>query len=1326
MGVVHAAFDRQRNEEVAIKRLSLERFKNDHERERATMLFEREYHTLNQLEHPHVIHVFDYGTDAQGPFYTMEHLRGRSLRDCAPLSCFDAARALRDVASALAIVHARRLVHRDVTPRNIYLGADGAGKLIDFGAMIPFGIPRHLVGTPAYTAPETLQHQPIDGRADLFALGASLYFAVSGRHAFAAHDLAALEFAWRTPPVPLARIVPGFPDALDELIMSLLELSPESRPRTAADVYERLTAVADLPRVELPQVGRAYLTKPALVGRLDELGTVCELATRASKGRGSSVLLEGAAGLGRSRLLDAALLESRFRGMRIARAGASDAQSGPLGVLSRLLQSFAADGVNIADALSQCDLQSVLQTDRTALVSDARREHTVRDLTQVMLRLAERTPMTLGIDDLHDADEASLSVLAGIALQVNGCALLLLCTLDKDASQRQSNALTTMREASKRLRVEPLSGPDIRAMLAAMFGEVANLDLIAALLQPRCVGNPRRLMDGAQTLIAAKLAGYEGGTWVLSGDANALIAALDTQQEVSYQTSRLLPDALELLEVLSLDRAGALTLADYTSLTSHGDRARMHRALTELLAAEWLDITGDRSSFRRSDQRRQLARSIPGERSRQMHARLAERYSRLDIAPIYATHHFIHAGQWERAHVAMDEMSRFVEANGSSDAVRDPVTLETLEIFGSASNSPDTHPSARANYSAAFVTNAVHQGYPERAAPRIREAVEAIALYTGLSDYSMLSHLPESERLHQALTLADLRCKEPGVGGLDLLRMIRRQTQLALSAAVCANFMADPSILNALPNLSPFASLSPALAIAARIADGLAMLARGQSWRAWDTFAAARAELAALPAGALDSLTMIALKLPALGYLGAIKAEHGCADAPSHLDEYAQLNPHNAESLRARYYLAIGHPQLAAAARKNCELLSIQSNSMPETRKTELAAYLAIYALSDDLLRLRQIHDAIQDVAKTRPGWTFRASLARAHMLRCRGKHDEGLGLIREPLRLLARDHSDFVGGAAAHVELLNGARHFDEAVRTGEQYLTEAKEHAAPLFRIELALARAHGELGHAERADVHWVSALNALETRGAAGILIGRAHEVGARLAICRRDSIRFAERSKACATYYAVHQNPPLAAVYARLLRDAARKGIGAHSAEFGTDMGERIRSAIRELAGVTSDSDFYARALQLIVEYSGAEGGYLFARSPLGLRRVATAGRVDSSGVVDPDLEAERYYARALQLEDTLTESGDRGSEQAALINTAAASGSAIGLVPCPLRRRTKHGESIDGLALLAMNSSSSTMLPSQNLDQLATLMTFRGDHPDSSEDEADSGSISEL
>jgi serine/threonine-protein kinase len=128
MGVVHAAFDTSRGRPIALKRLLSERFRNRNELARATTLFEREYHTLSQLAHPNIISVFDYGIDAQGPYYTMERLSGVSLRACAPLPWIEASRLIRDVASALAIIHSRRLMHRDVTPLNVYRSEDGSAK----------------------------------------------------------------------------------------------------------------------------------------------------------------------------------------------------------------------------------------------------------------------------------------------------------------------------------------------------------------------------------------------------------------------------------------------------------------------------------------------------------------------------------------------------------------------------------------------------------------------------------------------------------------------------------------------------------------------------------------------------------------------------------------------------------------------------------------------------------------------------------------------------------------------------------------------------------------------------------------------------------------------------------------------------------------------------------------------------------------------------------------------------------------------------------------------------------------------------------------------
>src|SRR5436190_19471304 len=148
VAAVFRAKDRVTGATVALKRLS---FAGERHRERFLALFEREYHTLAQLAHPAVIRVFDYGVDETGPYYTMELLEGQDLRKRAPVAYSDACAFGYDVASALSLLHSRRLVHRDVTSRNIIV-TDGRAKLIDFGALMPMGLSEEIVGTPLFMA----------------------------------------------------------------------------------------------------------------------------------------------------------------------------------------------------------------------------------------------------------------------------------------------------------------------------------------------------------------------------------------------------------------------------------------------------------------------------------------------------------------------------------------------------------------------------------------------------------------------------------------------------------------------------------------------------------------------------------------------------------------------------------------------------------------------------------------------------------------------------------------------------------------------------------------------------------------------------------------------------------------------------------------------------------------------------------------------------------------------------------------------------------------------------------------------------------------------
>lgn len=161
------AVDLRSGRVVALKQL----LRPDHLRHKA--LFELEYHTLKELSHPSLIEVYEYGLTLQGrPFYTMELLAGQDVKELAPLPWQEVCELLVGVASSLAVLHSRRLLHRDVSARNVRRTGKGQAKLIDFGAMCEMGTPAEITGTAPFMAPEAVFGQPLDGRTDLYSLGA--------------------------------------------------------------------------------------------------------------------------------------------------------------------------------------------------------------------------------------------------------------------------------------------------------------------------------------------------------------------------------------------------------------------------------------------------------------------------------------------------------------------------------------------------------------------------------------------------------------------------------------------------------------------------------------------------------------------------------------------------------------------------------------------------------------------------------------------------------------------------------------------------------------------------------------------------------------------------------------------------------------------------------------------------------------------------------------------------------------------------------------------------------------------------------------------------
>ncbi len=152
--------------------------------------FGAEARSVASLNHPHVLRVFDWGEDADGPYLVLEYLGGGSLRDLLDrgvrLSHSQAAHLGTEVAQGLAYAHARGLVHRDIKPANLLFDEEGRVRVADFGVARALAEAAYtepagaMVGTARYISPESAEGKPVDGRADVYSLALVLYEALSG------------------------------------------------------------------------------------------------------------------------------------------------------------------------------------------------------------------------------------------------------------------------------------------------------------------------------------------------------------------------------------------------------------------------------------------------------------------------------------------------------------------------------------------------------------------------------------------------------------------------------------------------------------------------------------------------------------------------------------------------------------------------------------------------------------------------------------------------------------------------------------------------------------------------------------------------------------------------------------------------------------------------------------------------------------------------------------------------------------------------------------------------------------------------------------------
>ena len=265
MGIVYLARDVALDRPVAIKLLPPTLATQSELRER----FLREARTAAGLSHPNIVPI--HAVEEQGDlvFFVMGYVDGESVGDrvvrAGPLAPRAAMRLLQEVAWALAHAHAKGIVHRDVKPDNILIErASGRALVTDFGIARVMDEQRmtatgEIVGTAAYVSPEQASGEPIDARSDLYSLGATGFFALTGRPPFEAPTpLALLVKHVNEPAPPVASLRPEVPAKLAEVVDRCLAKDPAARLATGEELAEAVGAALGTV-VQLPPEVRSFL-----------------------------------------------------------------------------------------------------------------------------------------------------------------------------------------------------------------------------------------------------------------------------------------------------------------------------------------------------------------------------------------------------------------------------------------------------------------------------------------------------------------------------------------------------------------------------------------------------------------------------------------------------------------------------------------------------------------------------------------------------------------------------------------------------------------------------------------------------------------------------------------------------------------------------------------------------------------------------------------------------------------------------------------------------------------------------------------------------------
>jgi len=520
MGTVYRAHDDTLDRDVAVKVLSGSGLGTEG---RDRLLNEAQ--AIAKLSHPNIVSVFDAGEEDSTPYIVMEVIEGASLHDRPPEDMQGIVNVAAQVCAALEHAHSHGVVHRDLKPENVLIADDGTAKLMDFGIarsvasrMTSEG---EIVGTVFYLAPEIALGQDFDGRADLYSLGVMLYELTTGELPFAQGDpLTVISQHIHASVVPPRAKNEAVPPRLDNLILELMEKSPENRPASAGEV-QKILERSDLLDPEAEGVKEIAvmrrIARGRFVGREQELMDATGLWNKALAGEGQLLLISGEPGIGKTRLIRELSTHVEVTGGR-SLIGECESEGGaPYAPFAQIVRKSLRQGAENGFELPEFVLGDLLELapdlkpyypdvpPNPKLEPEAEQQRLFENVVAFCQAISEHSPLMLVIEDAHWADSGSLSLLRYLAGSPRNQRTLLAATyreVELDEARPFHEALLELnrKRLGTRLKLKRFDEQQSRDLLAAVFDEEITPEFLDA-IYAETEGNPFFIEEVCKALV---------------------------------------------------------------------------------------------------------------------------------------------------------------------------------------------------------------------------------------------------------------------------------------------------------------------------------------------------------------------------------------------------------------------------------------------------------------------------------------------------------------------------------------------------------------------------------------------------------------------------------------------------------------------------------------------------------------------------------------------------------------------------------------------------------------------------------------------------------